>query len=67
MKEVVKLFGTHQYNTTAYHPQTDGLPNFSTVSPDRQEPGIVRLPMYMLKAFRLTVLFDKINRSVVLL
>ena len=25
MKEVVKLLGTHQCNTTAYHPQTDGL------------------------------------------
>jgi len=25
MKEVVKLLGTHQSNTTAYHPQTDGL------------------------------------------
>ena len=25
MKEVVKLLGIHQTNTTAYHPQTDGL------------------------------------------
>ena len=31
MKEVVKLLGIHQCNTTAYHPQTDGLvesPNY---------------------------------------
>ena len=25
MKEIVKLLGIHQTNTTAYHPQTDGL------------------------------------------
>ena len=25
MKEIVKLLGIHQVNTTAYHPQTDGL------------------------------------------
>ena len=25
MKELVKLLGIHQTNTTAYHPQTDGL------------------------------------------
>ena len=25
MKEIVKILGIHQTNTTAYHPQTDGL------------------------------------------
>lgn len=25
MKEVTQLLGLHQVNTTAYHPQTDGL------------------------------------------
>ena len=25
MKEIIKLLGIHQTNTTAYHPQTDGL------------------------------------------